>query len=727
MKCVIEVPKGRETDFRWYMDQLEARILDEGDHLVYQTISEDRMQSALRKYKKEHPAVATYFKDDDLLETIAYDLQDSVDTSRSTIDLDETISMSLERALADANILERFKKQPGVTPEDIQKAKTYVVDEQIHPLDSFFKRDAILRLLESTENIGKKRDFGLGIDGRLASQLRNMIDDAEKGLFLVNPQKPLDEMLGNLIFNKTRVVDMQEENLTQVPMTAEEQEKAKKLVPALRKFSEQMETILNGLRDGSPKTFKANPLIQYLDAARELKPLLPDTVALRTDISLAEAKDPQEEAAYKRIQQSMSFLDALRNRHADHLDLIDVLEQAADLDGDKLSGKLAIDALSNINIQEAMENAYMTDKDNLNYDALNKRAAFELMNRVEGRSSLQGLAEIATRFGVAPQTEKEHEVAITQYTDELIRAARAEFALRDFQNIPGVSMQKIETAQKYLFEENRLPYDAHEERHAVYQALMSLKDTPRANEALSREWFTNTFPSCLNQMKVAENQMEKDLFLADPRPASNEYAGAFLLTNDLHPFHAQVQRDKLIQDAQKAYVKLGDFCDLEDTFHHILDQAEPAPKDTTYDPALIQCALIYQDAAKNLADTLGSNSIGMRKTFFVDELPIECRMPYQEGEKTLDILRGRMEPEGKESLAEKTMRKVYSEHKDTVDYDKFNKETVARLLEKGASDKSIREIAEIAKKLNPTIKDTKKYTKYLLIQANNYRSNVAEK
>ena len=97
-----------------------------------------------------------------------------------------------------------------------------------------------------------------------------------------------------------------------------------------------------------------------------MKPLLPDTVALRTDISLAEAKDPQEEAAYTRIQQSMSFLDALRNRHADHLDLIDVLEQAADLDGDKLSGKLTIDALSNINIQEAMENAYMTDKENLN-------------------------------------------------------------------------------------------------------------------------------------------------------------------------------------------------------------------------------------------------------------------------------------------------------------------------------------------------------------------------
>lgn len=715
MKCVIEVPKGRETDFRWYMDQLEAQILDEGDHLVYQTISEDQMRGALRKYKKEHPAVATYFKDDDLLETIAYDLQDSVDTSRAAIDLDETISMSLERALADANILERFKKQPGVTPEDIQKAKTYVVDEQIHPLDSFFKRDAILRLLESTENIGQKRGFGLGIDGRLASQLRNMIDDAEKGLFLVNPQKPLDEMLGNLIFNKTRVVDMQEENLTQVPMTAEEQEKAKKLVPALRKFSEQMETILNGLRDGSKKPFRANPLIQYLDAARELKPFLPETVALRTDFSSEEAKTTQEKEIYEGIQKSMSFLDALRNRHADHLDLIDVLEQAADLDGDKLSGKLTIDAPSNI--QEAMENAYMTDKDNLNYDALNKRAAFELMNRVEDRSSLQGLAEIATRFGVAPQTEKEHEVAITQYTDELIRAARAEFALRDFQNIPGVSMQKIETAQKYLFEENRLPYDAHEERHAVYQALMSLKDTPRANEALSREWFTNTFPSCLNQMKVAENQMEKDLFLADPRPASNEYAGAFLLTNDLHPFHAQVQRDKLIQDAQKAYVKLGDFCDLEDTFHHILDQAEPAPKDTTYDPALVQCALIYQDAAKNLADTLGSNSIGMRKTFFVDELPIECRMPYQEGEKTLDILRGRMEPEGKESLAEKTMREVYTRDANVFSYDDLNTRAVAKLQQMGASDKTIKEVAKIAKMINPNIKDIKVYTKQLIEQA----------
>ena len=73
----------------------------------------------------------------------------------------------------------------------------------------------------------------------------------------------------------------------------------------------------------------------------------------------------------------------------------------------------------------------------------------------------------------------------------------------------------------------------------------------------------------------------------------------------------------------------------------------------------------------------------------------------------LDYLRGRTKSTNKESFAEKTMRKVYSEHKDTVDYDKLNKETVERLLEKGASDKSIREIAEIAKKLNPTIKGFK--------------------
>ena len=94
---------------------------------------------------------------------------------------------------------------------------------------------------------------------------------------------------------------------------------------------------------------------------------------------------------------------------------------------------------------------------------------------------------------------------------------------------------------------------------------------------------------------------------------------------------------------------------------------------------------------------------------------------YREAVKNINFLRGNTPLKGKESLAEKTMRKVYSEHKDTVDYDKLNQETVARLIEKGASDKTIREVAEIAKVLNPTIQDTKAYAKALTAQAKQSR------
>lgn len=99
----------------------------------------------------------------------------------------------------------------------------------------------------------------------------------------------------------------------------------------------------------------------------------------------------------------------------------------------------------------------------------------------------------------------------------------------------------------------------------------------------------------------------------------------------------------------------------------------------------------------------------------------ELERSYREAVKSINFLRGNTPLKGKENLAEKTMRKVYSEHKDTVDYDKLNQETVARLIEKGASDKSIRKVAEIAKTINPSIQDTKVYAKDLTAQAKQSR------
>lgn len=66
-----------------------------------------------------------------------------------------------------------------------------------------------------------------------------------------------------------------------------------------------------------------------------------------------------------------------------------------------------------------------------------------------------------------------------------------------------------------------------------------------------------------------------------------------------------------------------------------------------------------------------------------------------------------------ESLAEKTMREVYSAHRDIVDYDRLNKVAAARLVEKGAGDKAIREVAKIAGTFDWRITDTRAYARTL--------------
>ena len=89
----------------------------------------------------------------------------------------------------------------------------------------------------------------------------------------------------------------------------------------------------------------------------------------------------------------------------------------------------------------------------------------------------------------------------------------------------------------------------------------------------------------------------------------------------------------------------------------------------------------------------------------------------QEQGKKLNILRGRVEPEGKESLAEKTMREVYTNDVSASSYDDLNTRAVAQLQQMGASDKTIKEVAKIAQTINPNIKDAKAYTKQLTEQA----------
>lgn len=708
MKCIIEVPKGKEVDFHWYMEQLDARILDEGDHLVYKTISEDEIQSALRKYKKAHPAIATFFKDEELLDVIMYDLQDMADTSRASIDLEESVSISLASTRDDAELLERFQNDPSLSPEDVKKAKRYLLEENIHAWDAPYLKASIRSLLEKTEHINRMgtRDI---IFYRLAHDLRKTIDDAKKALFLANPKKPLDESLGNLLFNPSP-----DEDLTKAPATAEEQEKAKEVVPALRTFSEKMETILTGLQDGSEKPFKANPFLQYLEAAQELKPYLPKDMALRTTFSLEEVQTPQAKEMYQKLHHSMAILDDLRDRWTNDFDPLDAMLNDEVPDAESIQ---AAPLSLNTPAQEALYEAYSEDIDNLDYDALNKRAATHLMNDDLPRATFQELAEIAYNFGTAAFHGNDRADAINQYTEELIHAARAQLELRCFQRIPNVTVHQIETARTYIFRDNCLSGNAHADRDAVYQELRTLNKTPEA--LVTREWFTKTVPDCLDRMREAENRMEKDLFLAHPEWQStfHEYAGAFLLTDDLHPFHTQTEKEQLIQDSRETYARLSAFCGAMDTVQQVLRKEGATPSSTVYDPALLSCTLLFQDAARNLAASLKDNAIGLRQTFGDEKLPEECQKAYREGEKTLDILRGRLAPEKKESLAAKTMREIYTSSHNVFAYDELNIRTITHLQQMGASDKSIKEVAKLAGMINPAIQDTRAYAKELMEKA----------
>ena len=694
MKCVIEVPKGKEVDFHWYMEQLDARILDEGDHLVYKTISEYEIQSALRTYKKEHPTIATYFKDTDLLETIRYDLQYAVDTSQTSLDLAESVSTSLASTLRDAELLKRIESDSSLSPEDVKKARRYLLEEDIHAWDASYLKESILSLLEKTEHIDRIIWRRNQVFYTLAHDLCPAIENAEKALFLANPKKPLDESLGNLLFNQNPG-----EDLTKAPATEEEQKKAKTVVSALRRFSEKMDAILTGLQDGSEKPFKANPLLQYLEAARELKPFLPERVALRTAFPLEEARTAREKVAYQEIQHSMAILDDLRDRRTDENRIVPAL--------------LTLDTPA----QEAMHTAYSEDIDNLDYDSLTKRAATQLMDDDAPRSQFRELAELACCLGTGSPRGKEQEKAISRYTDELIQAARAQLELRCFKQRPGVTMHQIETARKYILEDGCLSGNAYADRDAVYRELWTLNKTQEA--LVMREWFTKTVPSCLNRMKEAEGRMEKDLFLAHPewQGTFHEYTGAFLLTNDLHPFHAQAEKEQLMGDFRETYARLSAFCGAMDTIQEILRDAEPASSGTAYDPAFLSCMLVFQDAAKNLTASLKDNAIGLRQTFGDEELPENCQKAYREGEKALDILRGRLAPTGKESLAEKTMREIYTSSHNVFSYDELNIRTITHLRQMGASDKSVKEVAQIAGTIHPAIQNTRAYARKLVEQA----------
>lgn len=162
------------------------------------------------------------------------------------------------------------------------------------------------------------------------------------------------------------------------------------------------------------------------------------------------------------------------------------------------------------------------------------------------------------------------------------------------------------------------------------------------------------------------------------------------------------------------------------TFVHKIREAETSFYDA--DPKcfpeynFLVDAVMYLDAARELErttprffrDHMSSRGYLCTELTFLTE---EARQDYRESSGYIDMLRGRTPVTEKESPAEKTMREVYSAHRDIVDYDKLNKLAAAKLVEKGAGDKAIREVAKIAGMFDSRITDTRAYARTLSKQA----------
>lgn len=249
----------------------------------------------------------------------------------------------------------------------------------------------------------------------------------------------------------------------------------------------------------------------------------------------------------------------------------------------------------------------------------------------------------------------------------------------------------------------------------TFKALDAYQDLPAEARGKDYAALAHELPETLAALK---HELARRI---PQKPTSvDKRAGEYLATGriDWKPFGETAQKE-----AETLVPALCTFAEkmatVEETFLKAKGTNLP---DGCVPPDVIQ----YKDAVMELRkaaptilrDHLFVADFSREKEHFLQD---NLERSYREAVKNINFLRGNTPLKGKESLAEKTMRKVYSEHKDTVDYDKLNQETVARLIKKGASDKTIREVAEIAKILNPTIQDTKAYAKALTAQAKQSR------
>lgn len=251
-------------------------------------------------------------------------------------------------------------------------------------------------------------------------------------------------------------------------------------------------------------------------------------------------------------------------------------------------------------------------------------------------------------------------------------------------------------------------------RGIVFRALSLPEQLNRRVAFLERR--EEAYAALTQELPKALDAIEERLEKQDPERSASLAAGNYLYTGRMNQLPFGKTRE---EEAAKFVPALRAFADKIRTAGAVHDGtlSEDAPVN-----GFPVDAIMYLDAARELENTAPRffrDCLSFRNQLCTNLSFIsgEEREAYREASDRVDTLRGRLPATKKESPAEKAMREVYSAHRDIVDYDKLNQMTVDRLTKKVASDRDIREVAEIARTINPAISNTKAYAKRMIHRA----------
>ena len=354
---------------------------------------------------------------------------------------------------------------------------------------------------------------------------------------------------------------------------------------------------------------------------------------------------------------------------------------------------------------ETMREIYSRDPYCTDFDGMNREAAGLLFYRNGYESDARDVAEIAALF---------MENVPEDYDEQLVRVMDAEKEYQLFCESLNVTHEEILLARRYLFRDGCLSSDAVSDRSDMIHALRMT--CGEMEPSMGREWFETQLDTSLEPFRTSMEYLQKALFLSNPSIPQPERLGDFFTFCSPIPDEDQREENEALGRAIRA------FAGQEQTIRNILRQAEPAPEGEAYDPSLIRCALLYQDAAKDLAAKLPQGT-EIRTGFSLQELPEGCRKPFQEGVKLLDTLRGRTPQEGGTTPAMKAMCEVYQKPERRFDYDRLNAIALRNLREAGAGENTLREAEAMASIICPAITDAKAHTSTPGRKANLSRNN----